>query len=58
MATPQDKYYTDMLENLIKVNNCKGELLSNERLQQAVIDVREEKDTENERNINNTTCDD
>ena len=32
IATPQDKYYTEMLENLIKVNNCEGEPLSNERL--------------------------
>ena len=58
MATPQDEYYTEMLENLIKVNNHEGEPLSNERLRQAVIDVREETNTENERNINNTTCDD
>ena len=40
MATPQDKYYTEMLENLIKVNNLNGEPLSNERLRQAVINVR------------------
>ena len=44
MAMPQDKYYTDMLENLIKVNNYEGEMLSNERLRQAVINVREETD--------------
>ena len=25
MATPQNKYYTEMLENPIKVNNLKGE---------------------------------
>ena len=42
MSTPQDKYYTEILENLIKVNNCEGEPLSNERLQKEVIDVREE----------------
>ena len=40
MATPQDKYNTEMLENLIKVNNKEGESLSNERLRQAVSDVR------------------
>ena len=22
MSTPQDEYYTEMLKNLIKVNNC------------------------------------
>ena len=42
MATPQDKYYTEMLENIVKMNNLRGEPLSNERLRQAVIDVREE----------------
>ena len=30
--------------------------MSNERLRQAVIDVREETDVEHERNINNITC--
>ena len=58
MATPQDKYYTQMLKNIIKVHNCEGEPLSNERLRQAVIDVREENDTEHEHKINNITCDD
>ena len=42
MATPQDLYYTEILENLIKVNNLKGEPFSNERLRKSVIDVREE----------------
>ena len=46
MATPQDKYYTDILENIIKVNNLKGEPLSNERIRKSVIDVREETDAE------------
>ena len=44
MATPQANYYTEMLENLFKMNNLRGEPLSNERLRQAVIDVREETD--------------
>ena len=55
MATPQYEYYMEMLKNLIKVNNRKGEPLSNERLRQSVIDVREETDAEHERNINNIT---
>ena len=58
MATPQDKYYTEMLENLIKVNNHEGGPFSNDRLRQAVVDVREETYTEHERNINDITCDD
>ena len=41
MANPQDKYYTDMLENLIKVNNNECEPLSNLKIRQAVVDVRE-----------------
>ena len=57
MATPQDKYYTKILENLVKINNCNGEPFSNEKLLQAVGYVREETDTEHERNINEITCD-
>ena len=41
MATSLNKYYTEMLENQIKVNNLKSEPLSDERLQQVVIDVGE-----------------
>ena len=56
MATPQDKYYTRMLENLVKMNHCNGETLSNEKLRQAFSDLREETDAEHERNINKITC--
>ena len=58
MANPQDLYYTEMLDNLIKVNNHQGEPSSNERLRQEVIDVSEETDAEHERNINDITCND
>ena len=44
MATPQDNDYTRMLENLVKINNRNGETFSNEKLQQAVSDVKEETD--------------
>ena len=40
------------------MNNFRGEPLSNERIQQAVIGVREETDTEHKRNINDISCDD
>ena len=56
MSTPQDKYYTRFLDNLVKINNRNGEPLSNENLRQAVSDVREETDAEHERNINKITC--
>ena len=56
MSTPQDKYYTRMLENLVEMNNRNGETLSNEKLRQAFSDVREETDAENECNINDITC--
>ena len=46
-----------MLENLIKVNNLKGEPFSNENIWQVVSDVREETEAEHERNINDITCD-
>ena len=51
MATPQDKYYTKMLKNLVEMNNRNGEIFSNEKLHQEVSDVREETDAEHERNI-------
>ena len=57
MTTPQDKYYTKMLENVVKMNNLNGETLSNEKLRQAVIDIREETDAEHERNIKEITFD-
>ena len=56
MATQQDKYYTSMLENLVKINNHNGEPLFNEKLRQPVSDVREETDAEHKRNINKITC--
>ena len=40
VATPQDKYYTMLLDNLVEMNHRNGETLSNEKLRQAVIDVR------------------
>ena len=57
MATPQDKYYTKMLENIVKINNQNSEPFSNEKLQQEVSDVREATDAEHERNITKITCD-
>ena len=44
MATPQDKYYNRLVDDLVKINNRNIETLSNEKLRQAVIDVREETD--------------
>ena len=40
MATLKDKFYTEILENIIKANNREGEPLSNERLWQALIDLK------------------
>ena len=42
MTSPaEDDYYKEMLNNLIKVNNNEGGTFCNEKLQQAVIDLRE-----------------
>ena len=57
MATPQERYYTKQLDNLVKINNRNGEPFSNEKLLQEVSDVREETDAEHERNIQKITCD-
>ena len=58
MATSaQDKYYKEMTKILIKAN-MEGGKLCNEKIQQAVIDLRAELNSEHEHNINNITCED
>ena len=57
MATPEDEYYKGMTKSLIKANN-KGGKLCNEKIGQAVIDLRAELNREHERNINNISGDD
>ena len=57
MATSsQDEYYKEMTKILIKAN-IEGGKLCNEKIQQAVIDLRAELNLEHERNINNISCD-
>ena len=48
MATPKDKYYNAFLDTLFKDNNIKGEPLSNQKIQEAVSDVVEETEAENQ----------
>ena len=55
MATPKDKYYTNLLINIVDDNNRNGAPLSNENLWQAVSKVMEETETELERNIKEIT---
>ena len=58
MAIPEENdYYKEILKNIIKVNN-EGGKLCNEKLRQAVIDLREEMNVEHKRNINKFICDD
>ena len=57
MATPDDEYYKEMTKILIKSNN-EGGKLCNEKIRQAVIDLRAEFNGEHERNINKISCDD
>ena len=40
MSTPEDEYYKEMTKSLIKANN-EGGKLCNEKIQQAVIYLRE-----------------
>ena len=57
MATSaQDEYYKDMTKSLIKANIGSDRKIYNEKIQRAVIDLREELYLEDERNINNITC--
>ena len=46
-----------MMKSIIKANN-EGGKLCNEKIRQAVIDLRAELNVEHERNINNISCDD
>ena len=60
MATPKDKYNTNMLEILIDHNDRHNVTLSNEKLQQAVSIVMaemEEEECDAKRNTNNLTMD-
>ena len=56
-TTAENGYNKEMLKNLIKVNN-EGGKLCNEKLRQAVIDLKSETEVEHERKINNITFDD
>ena len=55
-TTAPNEYYKEMKKSLIK-ENIKGGKLCNEKIQQAVIDLREELNLEHKRNINNISCD-
>ena len=57
MATSEDEYYKEMKKSLIKTNNESGKLC-NEKIRQAVIDLRAQLNRKNKRNINNISCDD
>ena len=57
MATSEDEYYKETTKSLLKVSN-EGGKLCNEKIGQAVIDLRAELNVEHKRNINNITCDD
>ena len=46
MATPKDKYYENILENIVDNNNLNGALLYHEKLLQAVSKVMEEMEAE------------
>ena len=57
MVTPEDEYYKEMTKSLIKANNIGGKLF-NEKIQQAVIDLKTGLNGEHEHNINNISCND
>ena len=56
MATSaQDEYYKEMTKSIIKANIGSDGKICNEKIQQAVFDLRAELDLEHKRNINNIT---
>ena len=59
MATSaQDEYYIEMTKSLIKANIGSDGKICNEKIHQALIDLRYEVDLEHELNINNITSED
>ena len=57
MATEENEYFMDVLENLNKFKDHNGQRLSSKKLREAVLRVMDEGEEEMERNINNFTCD-
>ena len=55
MATPEDPYYREMTKGLIKANNEGGKWW-NEKIWQAVINLKAELKGKRKRNINNILC--
>ena len=59
MATSaQDEYYREMTKIIIKANIGSDGKIWNEKIHQAVIDLRAEVELEHESNINNITSED
>ena len=57
MANVDNDYFSDVLDNLNKYQDCHGQRLSSKKLREAVGRVINEEVEEIERNINNITCD-
>ena len=57
MATPKEEYFGEMLDQIIKHNHRHGTPMSNEKLQEAVIRIMEDKERDAKRNVNNVTTD-
>ena len=60
MATPKEKYHTNMLETLVDYNDCNNAPFSNEKIRQAfskVVAETEEEERDPKRNANNVTMD-
>ena len=57
-ASSQDEYYKEMTESLIKANMGSDGKICNEKIQQAVFDLRAELNLEHGCNTNNITYED
>ena len=60
MAAQEYEYFMNLLENIIKHNDCHNVPLSNEKLQKAVSSIMSEMEEEEQyakRNANNVTMD-
>ena len=56
MATEDNEYFTEILDNLNEYQDRHGQRLSSKKTREAVRFVMDEEEEEMERNINNITC--
>ena len=57
MATEDNEYFTDIIDNMNEYQDRHGQRLSSKNLKETILRVMDEEEEKIERNINNITCD-